>query len=140
MVNLLRLSNTCRDIMIKKGFEDAIVVFVAFGGSADVVLFLLASAFEAEGELIKDDFYRIGEKIPHLGTLGLILVVTAIQVVCIQAMSGLRLWCPGARESVSSKGPLRFPVVLEPGERMVPRQLLVASAVQRGGEDLLGRP
>ena len=42
---------------------------MAFGGSTNAVLHLLAIAREAEVELTLDDFNRIGDKIPHLGDL-----------------------------------------------------------------------
>ncbi|GAP54672.1 dihydroxy-acid dehydratase, partial [Arthrobacter sp. Hiyo6] len=58
-----------RDIMTKKAFENAIAVTMAFGGSTNAVLHLLAIAREAEVELTLEDFNRIGDKIPHLGDL-----------------------------------------------------------------------
>ncbi len=69
VVNLLRLGITSRDIMTKKAFENAIAVTMAFGGSTNAVLHLLAIAREAEVDLTLDDFTRIGDKIPHLGDL-----------------------------------------------------------------------
>lgn len=69
VVNLLRLGITARDIMTKKAFENAIAVTMAFGGSTNAVLHLLAIAREAEVELTLDDFDRIGARIPHLGDL-----------------------------------------------------------------------
>jgi dihydroxy-acid dehydratase len=42
---------------------------MAFGGSTNAVLHLLAIAREAEVELTLDDFNRIGDRIPHLGDL-----------------------------------------------------------------------
>src|SRR6478735_6720986 len=69
VVNLLRKGITARDIMTKKAFENAIAVTMAFGGSTNAVLHLLAIAREAEVELTLDDFNRIGDRIPHLGDL-----------------------------------------------------------------------
>ena len=69
VVNLLRLGITARDILTKKAFENAIAVAMAFGGSTNVVLHLLAIAHEAEVELTLDDFNRIGDKVPHIGDL-----------------------------------------------------------------------
>ncbi len=69
VVNLLRLGITARDILTKKAFENAIAVAMAFGGSTNVVLHLLAIAREAEVELTLDDFNRIGDKTPHIGDL-----------------------------------------------------------------------
>jgi dihydroxy-acid dehydratase len=69
VVNLLRLGITARDILTKKAFENAIAVAMAFGGSTNVVLHLLAIAREAEVELTLDDFNRIGDRTPHIGDL-----------------------------------------------------------------------
>ncbi|GAA3870846.1 dihydroxy-acid dehydratase [Leifsonia kafniensis] len=69
VVNMLRLGITTRDILTKKAFENAIAVAMAFGGSTNVVLHLLAIANEAEVELTLDDFNRIGDKVPHIGDL-----------------------------------------------------------------------
>jgi dihydroxy-acid dehydratase len=69
VVNLLRKGITARDILTKKAFENAIAVAMAFGGSTNVVLHLLAIAHEAEVDLTIDDFNRIGDKVPHLGDL-----------------------------------------------------------------------
>ncbi|MFT3833094.1 MAG: dihydroxy-acid dehydratase [Micropruina sp.] len=66
VVNLLRRGITARDIMTKEAFENAIAVVMAFGGSTNAVLHLLAIAHEAEVELTIDDFQRIGSKVPHL--------------------------------------------------------------------------
>ena len=69
VVNLLRLGITARDILTKKAFENAIAVTMAFGGSTNAVLHLLAIAREAEVDLTLDDFNRIADKVPHLGDL-----------------------------------------------------------------------
>ena len=69
VVNLLRLGITARDILTKEAFENAIAVAMAFGGSTNVVLHLLAIAHEAEVELTLDDFNRIGSRVPHIGDL-----------------------------------------------------------------------
>jgi dihydroxy-acid dehydratase len=69
VVNLLRLGITARDILTKKAFENAIAVAMAFGGSTNVVLHLLAIAREADVDLTLDDFNRIGDKVPHIGDL-----------------------------------------------------------------------
>jgi dihydroxy-acid dehydratase len=66
VVNMLRLGITARDILTKEAFENAIAVVMAFGGSTNAVLHLLAIAHEAEVELTLDDFTRIGAKVPHL--------------------------------------------------------------------------
>jgi dihydroxy-acid dehydratase len=66
VVNLLRLGITARDILTREAFENAIAVVMAFGGSTNAVLHLLAIAHEAEVELSLDDFTKIGSKVPHL--------------------------------------------------------------------------
>ncbi|ERK71489.1 dihydroxy-acid dehydratase [Leifsonia aquatica] len=69
VVNLLKLGITARDILTKEAFENAIAVAMAFGGSTNVVLHLLAIAREAEVDLTIDDFNRIGDTVPHIGDL-----------------------------------------------------------------------
>lgn len=69
VVNLLRRGITARDIMTKEAFENAIAVVMAFGGSTNAVLHLLAIAYEAEVELTLDDFSRVADRVPHLGNL-----------------------------------------------------------------------
>jgi dihydroxy-acid dehydratase len=69
VVNMLRMGITARDILTPKAFENAIAVAMAFGGSTNVILHLLAIANEAEVELSLDDFNRIGNKVPHIGDL-----------------------------------------------------------------------
>jgi dihydroxy-acid dehydratase len=66
VVELLRRGITARDIMTKPAFENAIAVVMAFGGSTNAVLHLLAIAHEAEVDLTLDDFVRVGAKVPHL--------------------------------------------------------------------------
>lgn len=66
VVEMLRHGITARDIMTKEAFENAIAVVMAFGGSTNAVLHLLAIAAEAEVELSLDDFARIGATVPHL--------------------------------------------------------------------------
>ncbi len=69
VVNLLRLGITARDIMTKEAFENAIAVVMAFGGSTNAVLHLLAIAHEAEVDLTLADFDRVASRVPHLGDL-----------------------------------------------------------------------
>jgi dihydroxy-acid dehydratase len=66
VVEMLRRGITARDILTREAFENAIAVVMAFGGSTNAVLHLLAIAREAEVELSLDDFNRIGSKVPHL--------------------------------------------------------------------------
>jgi dihydroxy-acid dehydratase len=58
-----------RQILTKAAFENAIAVGMALGGSTNLVLHLLAIAFEAEVELELDDFNRIGARVPHLADM-----------------------------------------------------------------------
>ena len=69
VVNLIAKGITARQILSKKAFENAIAVTMAFGGSTNAVLHLLAIAREAEVDLTLDDFNRIADKVPHLGDL-----------------------------------------------------------------------
>jgi dihydroxy-acid dehydratase len=69
VVNLLSKGITARQIMTKKAFENAISVLMAFGGSTNAILHLLAIAREAEVDLAIDDFNAIADRVPHLGDL-----------------------------------------------------------------------
>jgi dihydroxy-acid dehydratase len=69
VVELLRRGITTRQIMTKEAFENAIAVVMAFGGSTNAVLHLLAMAYEAEVDLTLDDFSRVAARVPHLGDL-----------------------------------------------------------------------
>ncbi|WP_343600723.1 dihydroxy-acid dehydratase [Mycobacterium sp.] len=66
VVDLLRRGITARDILTAEAFENAIAVVMAFGGSTNAVLHLLAIAHEAGVALSLADFNRIGAKVPHL--------------------------------------------------------------------------
>lgn len=66
VVELLRRGITARDILTKEAFENAIAVVMAFGGSTNAVLHLLAIAREANVALSLQDFSRIGSGVPHL--------------------------------------------------------------------------
>jgi len=65
VVNMLRNGITARDIMTKEAFENAIAVVMAFGGSTNAVLHLLAIANEAQVDLTLDDFARVAAKVPR---------------------------------------------------------------------------
>ncbi|MFM5904934.1 MAG: dihydroxy-acid dehydratase [Micrococcales bacterium] len=69
VVNLIAKGITARQILTKKAFENAIAVTMAFGGSTNAVLHLLAIAREAEVDLKLEDFNKIADKVPHLGDL-----------------------------------------------------------------------
>ncbi len=66
VVELLRLGITARDIITRQSLENAIAVIMAFGGSTNAVLHLLAIAHEAKVDLHIEDFHRIGSKVPLL--------------------------------------------------------------------------
>jgi dihydroxy-acid dehydratase len=66
VVGMLARGHTARDIMTREAFENAIAIVMAFGGSTNAVLHLLAIAREAGVDLDLDDFNRIGDKVPHL--------------------------------------------------------------------------
>jgi dihydroxy-acid dehydratase len=63
---MLRSGLTTRDIITRESLLNAIAVLMAFGGSTNAVLHLLAIAHEARVELEMEDFHRIGSKVPLL--------------------------------------------------------------------------
>ncbi len=63
---MLKRGITASDILTKEAFENAISVVMAFGGSTNAVLHLLAIAHEAQVDLSLDDFVRVGARVPHL--------------------------------------------------------------------------
>src|SRR6201985_277165 len=65
VIELLRRGITARDILTKEAFENAIAVVMAFGGSTNAVLHLLAIAQEADVELSLDCFPPVGAKVAH---------------------------------------------------------------------------
>ena len=69
VVNMIRKGITARDILTKPAFENAITLLMAYGGSTNAVLHLLAIAREAEVDLTLADFNRIGAKVPHLADM-----------------------------------------------------------------------
>jgi len=69
VINLLDLDLRPRRILTKEAFENAIAVGMAVGGSTNMVLHLLAIAFEARVELELDDFNRIGARVPHIADM-----------------------------------------------------------------------
>ncbi len=66
VVNLIAEGITTRDIITRRSLENAIAVVMAFGGSTNAVLHLLALAHEAEVALDLDDFQRISNEVPLL--------------------------------------------------------------------------
>ena len=69
VIELLRRGITARDILTKEAFENAIAVVMAFGGSTNAVLHLLAIAHEAGVKLTLEDFTAVGAKVPHLANV-----------------------------------------------------------------------
>jgi dihydroxy-acid dehydratase len=69
VVGLLERGITARQILTREAFENAIAVVMAFGGSTNAVLHLLAIAHEAGVPLELDDFNRVGDKVPHLANV-----------------------------------------------------------------------
>ncbi len=69
VVGMLTRGVTARDILVREAFENAIAVVMAFGGSTNAVLHLLAIANEAEVPLSLQDFSAIGSKVPHVADL-----------------------------------------------------------------------
>ena len=66
VIELIRQGITTRDIITRESLENAIAIVMAFGGSTNAVLHLLAIAHEAEVDLDLDDFKRISAKVPLL--------------------------------------------------------------------------
>lgn len=66
VIELIRRGITTSDILTHEAFENAIAVVMAFGGSTNAVLHLLAIAHEAGVALSLDDFARVGRRVPHL--------------------------------------------------------------------------
>ena len=66
VVELIRKGITTRDIITRESLENAITVLMAFGGSTNAVLHLLAIAHEAQVPLEMEDFHRIGSRVPLL--------------------------------------------------------------------------
>lgn len=66
VVELLRRGITTSDILTREAFENAIAVVMAFGGSTNAVLHLLAIAHDANVPLALEDFARVGRRVPHL--------------------------------------------------------------------------
>ena len=69
VMRLLEQDLRPRDIMTKAAFENAITVAVSMGGSTNVVLHLMAIAWEAGVDLSLDDFDRIGRSTPYIADM-----------------------------------------------------------------------
>ena len=66
VIGLIDKGITARQILTREAFENAIAVVMAFGGSTNAVLHLLAIAWEAGVPLELDDFNKVGDRVPHL--------------------------------------------------------------------------
>jgi dihydroxy-acid dehydratase len=69
VINCLDLDLRPRRIMTKEAFENAIAVGMALGGSTNLVLHLLAMAYEARVDLELEDFNRVGRRVAHLADM-----------------------------------------------------------------------
>src|SRR5690625_3565029 len=69
VIEMLRLGIATRDITSKEAFDNAMAVVMAFGGSTNAVLHILAIAHEGEVEYTLDDISRVSDRVPHLGDL-----------------------------------------------------------------------
>jgi len=58
-----------RDLITRKGLENAYTLVLALGGSTNAVLHLMAIAREAGVDWTLEDFDRLGAKVPHLADL-----------------------------------------------------------------------
>jgi len=68
-MNLIKKNIRPRDIMTRKGFENAITVVMALGGSTNAVLHRLAMARAGNVRVRSDDVTRIARKTPVLADL-----------------------------------------------------------------------
>ena len=69
VMRLLEQGIRPRDILTKEAFENGIAVAVSMGGSTNVVLHLLAIAYEAGVDLKIEDFARISERTPYIADM-----------------------------------------------------------------------
>ena len=69
LLRLLEEDLRPRDILTKRAFENAITVAVSMGGSTNVVLHLLAIAWEAGVDLTLEDFDRISRSTPYIADM-----------------------------------------------------------------------
>jgi Dehydratase family len=69
MVQLMSQKLLPRDIMTRSAFENAMVTVIAFGGSTNAVLHLIAMAHSVGIELTLADFQRVSDRTPFLADL-----------------------------------------------------------------------
>ncbi len=69
LVECIKANLRPRDLITRKGLENAYTLVLALGGSTNAVLHLMAIAREAGVDWTLDDFDRLGAKVPHLADL-----------------------------------------------------------------------
>lgn len=69
LVECVKTNLRPRDLITRKGLENAYTLVLALGGSTNAVLHLMAIAREAGVDWTLEDFDRLGAKVPHLADL-----------------------------------------------------------------------
>jgi len=69
IMELIRRGTTARQIINKKGIENAIRLNAAIGGSTNAVLHMIALAYEADCDLTVDDFEELSRTTPHIAKM-----------------------------------------------------------------------
>jgi dihydroxy-acid dehydratase len=69
IMELVRKEITARQIINRKGLENAIRLNAAIGGSTNAILHVLAIAYEAEVPLTVDDFEELCRTTPHIAKM-----------------------------------------------------------------------
>jgi dihydroxy-acid dehydratase len=69
LIECVRTNLRPRDMITRKGLENAYTLVLALGGSTNAVLHLMAIAREAGVDWTLEDFDRLGAKVPHLADL-----------------------------------------------------------------------
>ena len=69
IVELIQQGITARQIINRKGIENAIRLNAAIGGSTNAILHMLAIAYEADVELTMDVFEELSRTTPHIAKM-----------------------------------------------------------------------
>jgi dihydroxy-acid dehydratase len=69
VMNLVRNGTTARQIITRKGIENAIRLNAAIGGSTNAILHMIALAYEADCDLTVDDFEELSRTTPHIARM-----------------------------------------------------------------------
>jgi dihydroxy-acid dehydratase len=69
IVRLIEKGTTARQIINRKGIENAIRLNSAIGGSTNAILHMLAIAYEADCDLTVDDFEELSRTTPHIAKM-----------------------------------------------------------------------